>query len=87
MATALLKKESAVLAVTINFVVLAATVCLLKLYFNRTIRFSDPHFIISKIGGRARKWLVTIQKMERAMEKEESGVRGESARNPGSASA
>jgi uncharacterized membrane protein len=70
MATALMKKESAALAVAINFVVLASTVCLLKLYFNRTIRFSDPHFIISKIAGRARKWLVTIQHMEHAMEKE-----------------
>lgn len=70
MATALLKKESAVLAVTIDFVILVATICLLKLYFNRTIRFSDPHFIISKIAGRARKSLVTINKMEHTMERE-----------------
>jgi uncharacterized membrane protein len=70
MAAALLKKESAVFALTINFVILVATICLLKLYFNRTIRFSDPHFIISKIAGRARKSLVTIKKMEHAMERE-----------------
>lgn len=70
MATALLKKESAALTVVINFAILASTVCLLKLYFDRTIRFSDPHFIISKIAGRARKWLVAIRHMEYAMEKE-----------------
>ncbi len=70
MVTALLKKESAAIAVTLNFIILAATIFLLKLYFNRTIKFSDPHFIISKIAGRARKHLAVIQKIEHAMEKE-----------------
>jgi len=69
-ATALLKKESAVLAIAVNFVVLISTILLLKLYFNRTIRFSDPHFIVSRIAGRARKSLEAIKRMERVAERE-----------------
>lgn len=67
---ALLKKESAVLAIAVNLVALISTVLLLKLYFNRTIKFSDPHFIISKISARARKSLQTIRRMERSAERE-----------------
>jgi len=70
MAAALLKRESAALAILVNFIVLVATLFFLKLYFNRTIRFSDPHFIVSKIAGRARKSLKTIKRMEYAMERE-----------------
>jgi uncharacterized membrane protein len=63
-AAALLKKESAVLAIAVNFVILISTILLLKLYFNRTIRFSDPHFIVSRIAERARKSLGTIKRMD-----------------------
>ena len=70
MATALLKKESAALAILGDFIVLVATIFLLKLYFNRTIRFSDPHFIVSKIARRARRSLQTIKQMEHVMERE-----------------
>jgi uncharacterized membrane protein len=69
-AAALLKKESAVLAIAVNFVILISTILLLKLYFNRTIRFSDPHFIVSRIAERARKSLGTIKRMERVTERE-----------------
>ena len=69
-AAALLKKESAALAILVNFIVLIATIFLLKLYFNRTIRFSDPHFIVSKITRRARKSLETIKRMEHVVKQE-----------------
>lgn len=69
-ATALLRKESAALAILVNFIVLVATIFLLKLYFNRTIRFSDPHFIVSKITRRARRSLETIKRMEHVIKQE-----------------
>jgi len=70
LAVALLTKESAALAVLVNFVVLVATIFLLKLYFNRTIRFSDPHFVVSKIARRARRSLHTIKGMEAVMKQQ-----------------
>ena len=70
MAGALLKKESAALVVLANFIVLVATIFLLKLYFSRTIRFSDPHFVVSKIASRARGSLQTIKRMEHVMKQE-----------------
>jgi uncharacterized membrane protein len=70
MAGALLKKESALYAFAASFAILFATIFLLKLYFNRTIKFSDPHFTVSKIAGRARRFLAQIRQMERAAETE-----------------
>lgn len=70
LAVALLRKESAALAVLVNFIVLVATIFLLKLYFNRTIKFSDPHFIVSKIATRARRSLRTIKRMEHVIKQE-----------------
>ena len=68
--SAILKDAFAGYALMGCFVILIAAILLLKLYFNRAIRFSDPHFTISKIARRARKDLANIQRTERAVELE-----------------
>jgi uncharacterized membrane protein len=70
MGTALLGKHSAIHTIVANFLVLVATILLLKLYFNRAIKFSDPHFTVTKIAGRARKSLSLIRQVARAVEAE-----------------
>lgn len=67
---ALLDKHLAIYSLVANFVVLVAAVVLLKIYFNRAIKFSDPHFTVSKIAKRGKKFLTVAQKMERAIKAE-----------------
>jgi hypothetical protein len=70
-AAATLKKESALLVIAVNFAILAVTVILLKVYFNRTIQLSDPHFIVSRIARRARRSLAGIARWERFLQIED----------------
>lgn len=66
----LLGKRLAVYSLTSNFAILIVTVLLLKLYFNRAIKFSDPHFTVSKIAKRGQKFLAGVRRLDRAIEAE-----------------
>jgi uncharacterized membrane protein len=70
MIVVMLKKELALSSIGIIFTILIAAVLLLKLYFNRAIKFSDPHFTVSQIAKRANKFLNNIRKIERAFQAE-----------------
>jgi uncharacterized membrane protein len=70
MIVAMLKRDFALSSICTVFMVLIAAILLLKLYFNRTIKFSDPHFTVSQIAKRANKYLNTIRKLERAFQAE-----------------
>jgi uncharacterized membrane protein len=70
MIVVLLKKELALSSIGIIFTILIAAILLLKLYFNRAIKFSDPHFTVSKIAKRANKFLNRIRRIERAFQAE-----------------
>lgn len=67
---AILVKRLAVYSLFSNFAILIAAVLLLKLYFNRAIKFSDPHFTVSRIARRGLKFLATARKLERTIEAE-----------------
>lgn len=69
-AVALFGKNFAVYSLGANFAILIAAVLLLKTYFNRAIKFSDPHFTVSKIAKRGRKFLKVVRRLERAVEAE-----------------
>lgn len=70
MVSALQMKESAFLGVCLNLGILVATVLVLKVYFDRAIKFVDPHFTITKVAKRARKSLRQIQRLERVIQAE-----------------
>jgi uncharacterized membrane protein len=70
MVVAMLKKEFALSSIGTLLIVLIAAILVLKLYFNRTIKFSDPHFTVSQIAKRANKYLNKIRKLERAFQAE-----------------
>lgn len=70
MTAALLVKRLALHSLTVNIAILIAAILLLKLYFNRAIKFSDPHFTVSKIAKRATKFLAGVRQLERAAEAE-----------------
>jgi uncharacterized membrane protein len=67
---ALFGKRLAFYSLSTNFAILGVTVVLMKIYFNRAIKFSDPHFTVSKIAKRGRKFLGVAQRLERAVEAE-----------------
>ncbi len=64
------RKESALYRVCLNLGIVAASVLALKVYFERTIKFVDPHFTITKVAKRASKLLRQIQSVERAVQTE-----------------
>jgi len=70
MVSAVLKEAFVTYVLIGNLGILIAVILLLKLYFNRAIKFSDPHFTISRIAQRARKDLINIRRTERAVELE-----------------
>lgn len=70
MAVALFSKRLALPSVVASFLILIAAVLLLKIYFNRAIKFSDPHFTVSKIAIRGRQFLAVARRLERAVEAE-----------------
>jgi uncharacterized membrane protein len=70
MFSAMQRRELAFWGACFNLGVLAATVLVLKVYFNRAIKFVDPHFTIAKVARRARRSLRRIQKLERAVHAE-----------------
>jgi uncharacterized membrane protein len=70
MLSALQKKEFGSYGIWLNLGILLASVLVLKIYFDRAIKFVDPHFTISKVANRARRLLNRLQKVE-------SAVRGE----------
>lgn len=67
---ALFGKRLAVYSLSINLTILVAAVLLLKVYFNRAVKFSDPHFTVSRIARRGRKFLAVARKVERVVEAE-----------------
>lgn len=67
---ALVGKHFGVYSLATNFVILVAAVLLLKIYFNRAIKFSDPHFTVAKIAKRGRTFLAVARRLERAVEAE-----------------
>jgi uncharacterized membrane protein len=67
---ALFGKHLGVYSLATDFVILVAAVLLLKVYFNRAVKFSDPHFTVSKIANRGRKFLAIARRLERAVEAE-----------------
>jgi uncharacterized membrane protein len=77
--TALQRKEWAFYGACLNLVIVAAVAVVLKAYFNRAIKFVDPHFTISKVANRGKKSLKQIQRMERAVRGE---IRYQRARKP-----
>lgn len=67
---ALLKKDFALFSMAADFLILFGAILFLKLYFNRAIKFSDPHFTVMKIAKRGKKFLKQIRRIERATEAE-----------------
>jgi uncharacterized membrane protein len=70
MLSALQKKEFGAYGIWLNLGILLASVLVLKVYFDRAIKFADPHFTISKVANRARMLLSRIQKFDRTMRDE-----------------
>ena len=70
MLSALQRKEFGTYGIWLNLGILLASVLVLKVYFNRAIKFVDPHFTIFKVAGRARRLLKRIQKVESAVRDE-----------------
>lgn len=69
-AAALFGRRLAVYSLGTNFAILIAALLLLKAYFNRAIKFSDPHFTVSKIARRGKRFLAAARRLERAVEAE-----------------
>jgi uncharacterized membrane protein len=65
-----LRKESALYRVCVDLGILALSVLALKVYFDRVIKFVDPHYTITKIAKRANRSLRQIQRTERAVQAE-----------------
>ena len=70
MLSALQKSDWALYRICLNLGILAASVLVLKVYFDRAIKFVDPHFTITKVAKRARKLLRKIQSVERTVQAE-----------------
>ncbi len=70
MLSALQEKESGARGIWLSLGILLASVLVIKIYFNRAIKFIDPHFTISKVATRARKLLSRIQQVENAVRAE-----------------
>jgi uncharacterized membrane protein len=70
MLSALQRKELGIYGIWLNLSILLASVLVLKVYFNRAIKFVDPHFTIFKVASRARRLLRRIQKVESAVRDE-----------------
>ena len=70
MLSALQRKEMAFYGACLNIGTLAAVFILLKIYFDRAIKFVDPHFTIGKVADRARKSLKQIQRLEQVVRAE-----------------
>ncbi len=70
MLTALQRKELGSLGIWLNMGILLASVLVIKTYFDRAIKFVDPHFTIAKVASRGRKLLRRIRKVEKAVEAE-----------------
>jgi uncharacterized membrane protein len=68
--SALQEKESGAYGIWLSMGILLASVLVIKIYFNRAIKFIDPHFTISKVAARARKLLSRIQQVEGAVRAE-----------------
>jgi hypothetical protein len=67
---ALLRKSFSLFAMIADLVILSAAILLLKIYFNRAIKFSNPNFTVSRIAKRGRRFLKEIGRMERSVEVE-----------------
>jgi len=70
MLSSLQNSKSALYRICLNVGILAASVLVLKVYFNRVMKFIDPDFTITKIATRAGKSLRQIQRVERAVQAE-----------------
>ncbi len=70
MLSALQEKESGTHGIWLSLGILLASVLVIKIYFDRAIKFVDPHFTISRVATRARKLLSRIQKVEGAVRAE-----------------
>ena len=70
MLSALQEKESGTYGIWLNLGILLASILVIKVYFDRAIKFIDPHFTISKVATRARKLLNRIQRVEGAVRAE-----------------
>ncbi len=67
---ALQKNESGLYRVCLTLGILGASFLILKVYFDRAMKFFDPHFTITKVAKRATKLLKRIQRLERAVQSE-----------------
>lgn len=67
---ALQQKESGANGIWISFGILLASVVVIKIYFDRAIKFVDPHFTISRVATRAKKALSRIREVEGAVRSE-----------------
>lgn len=63
--------------ISISLAMLVFSVVILRVYFDRVMKFVDPHFTISKVAKRARKFLKGVEEIQRAVQSE---VRYERAR-------
>ena len=70
MLSALQKNESGLYRACLTLCIFGASFVLLEVYFNRAIKFLDPHFTITKVANRATKLLKRIQRLERALQTE-----------------
>jgi uncharacterized membrane protein len=70
MLSALQKNESGLYRACLTLGILGVTFLMLKVYFDRAMKFLDPHFTITKVAKRATKLLRRIQRIERAVQSE-----------------
>jgi uncharacterized membrane protein len=70
MVSALQKSESGLYRICLVLGILFATVLMLGIYFQRVMKFVDPHFTITKVAKRASKLLRQCQRAESAVQGE-----------------
>lgn len=70
MLSALQKNEFGLYRACLTLGILGASFLILKVYFDRAMKFFDPHFTITKVANRATKLLKRIQRLERAVQME-----------------
>ncbi|VVB53007.1 Uncharacterised protein [uncultured archaeon] len=70
MLSSLRKNESGLFRACLTFGILGGSFLILKVYFDRTMKFLDPHFTIAKVAKRAEKQLKQIQRLEHVVQSE-----------------
>lgn len=70
MLSALQRSGLAIYRIFASLAMLVLSVVILRMYFDRVMKFVDPHFTISKVAKRAHEFLRDIEQIERVVHSE-----------------